>query len=133
MTSSSDTSPNAVSAMVRHIETGTPSQIGSTGTTGKAGAELVQHHIEEPSPFSCDAMGLRPDTGTIPIAIRYSNTNWNGTPGLVGFITDLSEHRKMEEERRAIEAHTQRSQRLEAIGTLAGESPTTSTTSWPPS
>ncbi len=46
--------------------------------------------------------------------------NWEGSPAFLCFISDVTERRWAEEERRRIEAQIQQMQKLESLGVLAG-------------
>ncbi|UCE35310.1 MAG: PAS domain S-box protein [Deltaproteobacteria bacterium] len=64
---------------------------------------------------------LRKDGSTFPCMIRSTAIMREGTPvGLRGFIIDMTERKKAEEERKKLEAQLQYTQRMEALGTLAG-------------
>ena len=53
--------------------------------------------------------------------IRSTAVTREGTPiGLRGFIIDMTERKKAEEERKKLEVQLQYTQRMEALGTLAG-------------
>jgi len=64
----------------------------------------------------------RKDGIIIPIEIRtYLMKDTEGQPsGMWAFIRDVSERKLAEEERKKLEAQLQRSQKMEAVGTLAG-------------
>ena len=53
--------------------------------------------------------------------------------GNLGIMRDITEHKSTEAQRQTLEAQLRQAQKMEAMGTLAGASRTTSTTSWPPS
>jgi PAS domain S-box-containing protein len=64
---------------------------------------------------------LRKDGSTFPVMIHSAPIFKEGKPvGLRGFIVDISERKKAEEERRKLEVQFQQAQRFEALGTLAG-------------
>jgi len=64
---------------------------------------------------------LRKDGGTFPVLIHSAPFFKKGKPiGLRGFIVDITERKKAEEERRKLEVQFQQAQRFEALGTLAG-------------
>jgi two-component system cell cycle sensor histidine kinase/response regulator CckA len=64
---------------------------------------------------------LRKDGSTFPCMIRSTAIMREGTPiGLRGFIIDMTERKKAEEERKELEVQLQYTQRMEALGTLAG-------------
>jgi two-component system cell cycle sensor histidine kinase/response regulator CckA len=77
--------------------------------------------------FNGDKVGLteytalRKDGTTFPCMIRSTAIICEGTPiGLRGFIIDMTERKKAEEERKKLEVQLQYTQRMEALGTLAG-------------
>jgi signal transduction histidine kinase len=64
---------------------------------------------------------LRKDGSTFPVIIHSAPIFKEGKPvGLRGFMVDISEREKAEEERRKLEVQFQQAQRFEALGTLAG-------------
>ncbi len=64
---------------------------------------------------------LRKDGGTFPVIIHSAPIFKEGKPvGLRGFMVDIAERKKAEEERRKLEVQFQQAQRFEALGTLAG-------------
>ena len=64
---------------------------------------------------------LRKDGGTFPVMIHSTPIFKGGRPvGLRGFIVDITERKKAEEEHRKLEVQFQQAQRFEALGTLAG-------------
>jgi len=64
---------------------------------------------------------LRKDGGTFPVMIHSAPIFKEGKPvGLRGFIVDITDRKKAEEERRKLEVQFQQAQRFEALGTLAG-------------
>jgi len=64
---------------------------------------------------------LRKDGTTFPVMIHSAPIFQDGKPdGFRGFIIDISDRKKAEEERRKLEIQFQRAQRFEALGTLAG-------------
>jgi len=64
---------------------------------------------------------LRKDGATFPVMIHSAPIFKEGKPvGLRGFIIDMTDRKKAEEERRKLEIQFQQAQRFEALGTLAG-------------
>ena len=64
---------------------------------------------------------LRKDGSTFPVMIHSAPIFKEGKPvGLRGFMVDITERIKAEEERRKLEVQFQQAQRFEALGTLAG-------------
>ena len=64
---------------------------------------------------------LRKDGSTFPVMIHSAPIFKEGKPvGLRGFIVDITERKKAEEEHRKLEVQFQQAQRFEALGTLAG-------------
>ena len=64
---------------------------------------------------------LRKDGSTFPVMVHSAPIFNQGKPvGLRGFIIDITDRKKAEEERRKLEVQFQQAQRFEALGTLAG-------------
>jgi len=64
---------------------------------------------------------LRKDGSTFPVMIHSAPIFKEGKPvGLRGFMVDITDRKKAEEERRKLEVQFQQAQRFEALGTLAG-------------
>ena len=64
---------------------------------------------------------LRKDGSTFPVMVHSAPIFKQGKPvGLRGFIIDITDRKKAEEERRKLEVQFQQAQRFEALGTLAG-------------
>jgi PAS domain S-box-containing protein len=64
---------------------------------------------------------LRKDGSTFPVMVHSAPIIKQGMPaGLRGFIIDITDRKKAEEERRKLEVQFQQAQRFEALGTLAG-------------
>ena len=64
---------------------------------------------------------LRKDGGTFPVMIHSAPIFKEGKPvGLRGFMVDITDRKKAEEERRKLEVQFLQAQRFEALGTLAG-------------
>jgi PAS domain S-box-containing protein len=66
-------------------------------------------------------IALRKNGTTFPVMIHSAPIFRQGKPvGLRGFIIDISDRKKAEEERQKLEVQFQQAQRFEALGTLAG-------------
>ncbi|MGD9054661.1 MAG: PAS domain S-box protein, partial [Desulfobacterales bacterium] len=64
---------------------------------------------------------LRKDGSTFPVMAHSAPIFKEGKPsGLRGFLIDITDRKKAEEERRKLEVQFQQAQRFEALGTLAG-------------
>ena len=64
---------------------------------------------------------LRKDGSTFPVMIHSAPIFKEGKPvGLRGFMVDITDRKKAEEERRKLEVQFLQAQRFEALGTLAG-------------
>ncbi len=46
--------------------------------------------------------------------------SWNDQPALLAFINDVTEHRRMESDRRKLDAQVQQAQKMESLGVLTG-------------
>jgi PAS domain S-box-containing protein len=60
------------------------------------------------------------DKRTVPVDVHVSRITYGGAPGLLFHVRDISERVRVEEERRALEAQAQQTQKLESLGVLAG-------------
>ncbi|MFA5182094.1 MAG: response regulator [Syntrophales bacterium] len=57
---------------------------------------------------------------TIWVELNVVLIQWKGKPATLNFLSDVSERKRAEEERRSLEERLQRSEKMEALGTLAG-------------
>ncbi|MDX1707279.1 MAG: PAS domain S-box protein, partial [Desulfobacterales bacterium] len=84
-------------------------------------AENVAKIIKGEKPGINEYTALRKDGSTFPVMVHSAPIFKEGRPvGLRGFIIDISDRKKAEEERRKLEVQFQQAQRFEALGTLAG-------------
>lgn len=75
------------------------------------GEELVMAY-----PFKAITKG-----GTVKwVEIKPVRIMWDGKPGTLSFMSDVTERKKEEEERKKLESQLDHARRMEAIGTLAG-------------
>ncbi len=64
---------------------------------------------------------LRKFDGTeIPVELNVSIISDQGKPGVLGIIRDISDRRRIEDEKRMLDRQIQHSQKLESLGVLAG-------------
>lgn len=67
-----------------------------------------------------EGTGKKKDGTIFPIEIRVRQMDYNGQVVGMAAIRDISEQKKAENEKMALEARLQRAEKMEAIGTLAG-------------
>ncbi len=63
---------------------------------------------------------VRPDQEKVVVEVRVSETVWYQAPARLVSFRDVTERKRMEEERQKLEQRLQQSRKMEAIGTLAG-------------
>jgi two-component system, cell cycle sensor histidine kinase and response regulator CckA len=63
---------------------------------------------------------LRKDGQAVQVLLSSTLLDVDGTPRALSVIRDVTEHRRIEEERRQLEIQVYKSQRLESLGSLAG-------------
>jgi PAS domain S-box-containing protein len=63
---------------------------------------------------------MRADGSEFPVELAAVESRIGGRPVFTAFLRDLSERKQAEEERRALEAQMQQTQKLESLGVLAG-------------
>jgi len=84
-------------------------------------AKAIAATLEGDENDPLEYIACRKDGTQFPIMIRTSRIIRNGrTVGLRGFLIDISERIKHEEDRKKLESQLQQAQKMEAIGTLAG-------------
>ena len=84
-------------------------------------AENVAKILEGGNTGINEYTALRKDGSTFPVMVHSALILKQGKPaGLRGFIIDITDRKKAEEERRKLEVQFQQAQRFEALGTLAG-------------
>ncbi|NTU59526.1 MAG: PAS domain S-box protein [Deltaproteobacteria bacterium] len=67
-----------------------------------------------------ETVGLRQDGTTFPFHVHSVEIQLPDGPATMGFLLDLSDRKRAEEERASLEAQLRQAQKMEAIGTLAG-------------
>ena len=70
--------------------------------------------------FNTESMYRRRDGSEFPVEIRASYVNFAGKEYTCSFAHDISEHKRLEEERALLTRELQQAQKMEAIGRLAG-------------
>jgi len=63
---------------------------------------------------------LKNDKSIIWIEMSGVKIEWEGHPATLNFVTDITERKQAEEEKRSLEERLQRSEKMESLGTLAG-------------
>jgi two-component system cell cycle sensor histidine kinase/response regulator CckA len=74
----------------------------------------------EPAPPRYEIQMVRKDGTPLWVEIQPSVVSWEGAPAIIGTLVDVTERRRAEATVRQQEQQLQRSQRIEAIGRLAG-------------
>ena len=69
---------------------------------------------------SFDVEHLRKDGSRIPLHVNTRMVSWQGMPAVLSTEVDLTERRLAESERKSLEEQLQVSQKMDAIGSLAG-------------
>ena len=69
---------------------------------------------------SFEVMHLRKDGTTLPMEVSVKLTTWAGKEALLSVASDITERKLAEAVRATLEAQLRESQKMEAIGTLAG-------------
>lgn len=64
---------------------------------------------------------LRPGGRTIAVELRVATTEWDGRAACVASLRDTTERKRMEAERRELEAQVRRAQRVEMAGRVASQ------------
>jgi PAS domain S-box-containing protein len=86
-------------------------------------AGLTRHHDTGQSRLlgrRVEMMAMRADGSEFPVELAAVESKIGGRPVFTAFLRDLSERKQAEEERRALEAQMQQTQKLESLGVLAG-------------
>jgi len=63
---------------------------------------------------------VNPDGTSTPVEVRIVSVTWEGQTSYLGCLRDLTERRKVEEERERLTTQMQYAQKLESLGVLAG-------------
>jgi len=63
---------------------------------------------------------IRGDGNVIWVELNTVVVNWKGKPATLNFLNDITERNRAEQEKRSLEERLQRSEKMEALGTLAG-------------
>jgi len=72
------------------------------------------------APAQYEVMGLRRDATQFPLEMHVSTYERGGSLHTVASLRDLSEHVRLEEERRQYEGQARRNEKMESLGALAG-------------
>ena len=82
-------------------------------------ADIVRHTLEG-EPWCGEIETVRRGGEPFPIEVRTVPIRHRGEPHVLAMIRDLTDRRRVEEERAALEAQLRQAQRMEAIGQLTG-------------
>ncbi|WP_243303209.1 hybrid sensor histidine kinase/response regulator [Geothrix oryzisoli] len=82
--------------------------------------ENIRRRIQGTMSSRFETRAVRKDGGIIHIEILGGTICFNGRPGIIGNLLDVTERKKAEEAQAALEGQLQHLQRLEAVGRLAG-------------
>ncbi len=74
----------------------------------------------EPAPMRFEYQGLRKDGSTVWLENVVTLITWGGQPAHLVTLVDMTERKRAEEERQRLEDQLRQSQKMEALGTLAG-------------
>ena len=102
----------------RTIELLVPEKLAEAHAAHRAG--YFSEPRTRPMGLGLDLAGRRKDGSEFPVEISLSHMEGKGGPLAVGFITDITERRKAEEERRNLEKQLRQATKMEAVGRLAG-------------
>ena len=64
--------------------------------------------------------GMRADGREFPVELSITRGELFGRPFFTGYVRDITERRRAEEERASLEAQLRQAQKMDAIGSLAG-------------
>ncbi len=92
---------------------------------GPSEHEKIKSYIKmraesKPVPSHYETLGLRKDGSEFPMEVNVSGYVKAGEPYTVVIIRDISEQRRAEDEKKALEQQFQQAQKLESLGVLAG-------------
>jgi two-component system cell cycle sensor histidine kinase/response regulator CckA len=73
-----------------------------------------------PVPTEYESILLRTDGAEFPVRVAVAPIQLSGKTVSISFLTDLTENKRAEEEKRKLEERLQHADKMEAIGTLAG-------------
>ncbi|MEE9146672.1 MAG: PAS domain S-box protein, partial [Candidatus Tectomicrobia bacterium] len=74
----------------------------------------------EPAPCRYEFQGQKKDGALIWVERLRSDITWHGEPAILVTYIDITERKQAEQERQGLEDQLRQSQKMEAIGTLAG-------------
>ncbi len=81
---------------------------------------LLGRQRGESVPSRYELKGIRKDGEAIDIEISATRTVYRGEPVSLAYVRDITERKRMEKEREMLQEQVRQSQKLEAIGLLAG-------------
>lgn len=76
--------------------------------------------LEAEGPVTFEATHRRKDGSVFPVEINVRHITFNDQPAVMGVARDITERKKAEGERRALEEQLLHAQKLESLGVLAG-------------
>jgi PAS domain S-box-containing protein len=81
---------------------------------------LVADRIRRAAAEPCEVVAQRKDGSTFVVEVRAGTMSHQGRPTRVAVVRDLTEHKRVEAEQRALGERIQQAQKLESLGVLAG-------------
>ena len=76
--------------------------------------------VEDAGFRTIESMHRRRDGTEFPVEVTVNRSHFKGRPFTISIVTDITERKRIEAERRELEAQLRQSQKLEAVGQLAG-------------
>ncbi len=83
-------------------------------------ARYLQTGVKKLNWRATELVGLRKDGSEVPIEVAFSDMEMEGKRWFIGFMRDITERKRTEDALRRSEEQLRQSQKMEAIGKLAG-------------